>query len=405
MDTVFLVIEGNPLLQIALVGLCIWVMVGISQRNEVRIAKRNGTYNTETFKPTPVWKLVYQKMIHPTNGDYRTYQETPQAQESGVATNNAPGGEIPLDTVIPRHVWLMLINEQYNEAPHTLLVGSTGSGKTYLAQAIIASRKGKVCILDPKWKPGKWGGLQAVTLNDDLTYTDIEVACQNVLSELKRRQLALKGGVDSFEELTVLVEELPTVLEECPTAAILFKRLGQLGRELRIRVIGLSQSDRVKTLKIEGEGDTRANYLFIRLGDHATKVNPYASKLARPATIEWGNKNYPMDTAGIDDLVAIPIHNRQWQDSGTDTLVPGGQKDSEKAVSGTGSGTGTADTNGENTGSLVLGEQETVRISTLVLQGLSSNEIYKKLGGSRKNTLAKIARVRAMVDSVDSVDN
>src|SRR5689334_13774270 len=34
--------------------------------------------------------------------------------------------------------WLTIVNDQPDDAPHTLIIGSSGSGKTTMAQAIIA---------------------------------------------------------------------------------------------------------------------------------------------------------------------------------------------------------------------------------------------------------------------------
>lgn len=228
---------------------------------------------------------------------------------SGPSPDSVPE---PGKTILPHNVWMNLAQEQLDEAPHTLIIGSTGSGKTWLAQALAATRTGSIAILDPKWKPGKWGGAPTITVDDDLSYTSLEVACQSILEELKKRQVALKHGKDAFQPLTIIVEELPTMLDECPTAPLLFKRLGQLGRELRIRIIGLSQSDRVKTLKLEGEGDARSNYLFLRLGEHAIKACARAAELARPATIEWHKQNYPIDVTRIPDLVEHPIPATRW---------------------------------------------------------------------------------------------
>jgi len=207
---------------------------------------------------------------------------------------------------------MKIVQDRPDEVPHVLIIGSTGSGKTWLAQAIAAARDGYIAILDPKWKPGKWGGAPAVTIDNDLSYSALEHACQKLLEELRNRQVELKQGKETFTPLTVIVEEMPTLLDECPTAPTLFKRLGQLGRELRIRVIGLSQSDRVKSLKIEGEGDVRNNYTFLRLGDHAVKVCPQATQLQRPAAIEFRGLQIQIDTSEVPALVQHPISQSKW---------------------------------------------------------------------------------------------
>jgi hypothetical protein len=271
-----------------------------------------------------IWKLVEMFILIPfinrsiatkaasreyTDGSLPPLQTRRPSKDTPSTPDSTPAKE---PRIYPHHLWMKIVQEKPDESPHTLIIGSTGSGKTWLAQALATARTGGVAILDPKWKPGKWGGAPVTTVDDDLSYTSLEEACQSLLGELKKRQVALKYGQETFQPLTVVVEELPTMLDECPTAPLLFKRLGQLGRELRIRVIGLSQSDRVKTLKLEGEGDARSNYLFIRLGEHALKVCPAAAALARPACIEWHKNNYPIDVSRVPELVQQPIPPARW---------------------------------------------------------------------------------------------
>jgi hypothetical protein len=181
--------------------------------------------------------------------------------------------------------WLAIFNDRPDDAPHTLIVGISGTGKTTLAHAIAVARSGKLVILDPKWKPGKWAGVTAVPIDDDGGYTHIEAALKTLLTELAARLVALKDGESNFEELTVVAEELPTLITECPSASTFFKQVGRLGRELRICMIGLSQSDRVKSLGIMGEGDALDNYTLIRLGKTASAAVHEARTMPRPAVL------------------------------------------------------------------------------------------------------------------------
>ena len=41
--------------------------------------------------------------------------------------------------------WLAMVNEHPDEAPHTLIVGTSGTGKTTIAQAIAATRTRVPC--------------------------------------------------------------------------------------------------------------------------------------------------------------------------------------------------------------------------------------------------------------------
>lgn len=281
--------------------------------------------------------------------------------------------------------WLDIVNNKPDDAPHALIVGNTGSGKTWLAQALAASRDGQVIILDPKWKPGKWGGAPAISIDDDLSYAAIEQACSDVLDELKQRQVALKSGTDLFTPLTVIVEELPTVLDECPTAPQLFKRLGQLGRELRIRVIGLSQSDRVKTLKLEGEGDARSNYTFIRLGEHAMKVAPAAATMHRAAALEWRGKHLLIDTSKVPTLVQQPIASSRWYQG--NSLQ---ENRHHTGINTDNDTTGITDMKAEYRDTDGIIEE----LAKLPSDTMSANQIFKIVGGNRNAVLAKVRAIR-----------
>src|SRR5262249_913395 len=158
-------------------------------------------------------------------------------------------------------------------------------------------------ILDPKWSPGKWGGLPAVPIDDDGTYTQIEAAIKALLAELNGRLGSLKQGVSQFDELTIVTEELPTLISECPSASTLFKQMGGMGGELSIRLVGLSESERVKSLGIAGEGDAVDNYTLIRLGKSAINALSEARTMHRPAVLEWRGENYLMELGEILQLI------------------------------------------------------------------------------------------------------
>jgi len=208
---------------------------------------------------------------------------------------------------------LAIVNDHPDEAPHTLVVGTSGTGKTTLAQAIAATRTDFLAILDLKWKPGKWGGLSAIPIDDDGRYTQLEAGAKALLEELTNRLVSLKQGVTTFPPLTIVAEEFPTLIAECPSAAELFKQVGRLGRELRIRLVGLSQSERVKSLGISGEGDAKDNYTIIRLGKAALDVMPGARHFPRPAVLEWKGAHRLLLLEGLLHLATRPIApSRAW---------------------------------------------------------------------------------------------
>lgn len=236
-----------------------------------------------------------------------------QAQEKAPFAPTLTPPEKTAQAVKPLSEWLSLVNDHPDEAPHTLIIGSSGAGKTTLAEAIIATRGGYLVILDPKWKPGRWGNLKAIPIDDDGRYTQIEAAIKSLLLEFNMRLVSLKLGVTTFADVTVVIEELPTLIVECPSAATLLKQIGRMGRELRIRVLGLSQSERVKSLGVSGEGDALDNYTLIRLGKAAVGTLPAAQSMERPAVLEWRGQQHLMDTQGVQGLALRPLHaSRSW---------------------------------------------------------------------------------------------
>jgi hypothetical protein len=96
----------------------------------------------------------------------------------------------PVSAAIPWRQWRVWVVK----AHHLFIVGNTDSGKTTLARALLPGKKGVILVVDPKNRPGKWGGIAAIGLDDDAEYTQIEQALQMVLAELRQRQRALNRG-------------------------------------------------------------------------------------------------------------------------------------------------------------------------------------------------------------------
>jgi hypothetical protein len=201
--------------------------------------------------------------------------------------------------------WLRLINDRTDEAPHLFLYGPTGSGKTLLAQVIAGDRGDDLCIIDPKPpRPGevKWGGLPYVMIDDDGGYTAIDTALRQVRAEGNRRLAAMKAGTAPATPLTIILDEYKTLARVCPDSApALFLFLSDIGRELGMRLIVLSQSRLVKSLGIAGQGDTRDNFVEI-----------VVDKQHR-AMLTWDGSTYMLDTTRVAEVAARPLpHSRHW---------------------------------------------------------------------------------------------
>jgi energy-coupling factor transporter ATP-binding protein EcfA2 len=220
---------------------------------------------------------------------------TPPAGQ--VATPVAPSAPIPWRQW---RVWVV-------KAHHLFIVGNTDSGKTTLARALLPGKRGIILVVDPKNRPGKWGRIAAIGLDDDAEYTQIEQALQMVLAELRQRQRALNRGAADFTPLTVVVDEVPDVADECPTFPKLFKRVGSIGRELHISLIALSQRSTVQALKIHGDGQSRDNFTKIRMGSFAHQVVPALAGQRHCAVVERDGEQHVLDVSPLPVYAQLPL--------------------------------------------------------------------------------------------------
>lgn len=206
---------------------------------------------------------------------------------------------------MPLPQWLDLVQNRLDDAPHTMIVGPTGTGKTTLVKALCASRRGDLFFVSPK--PNAWPGLAYPTIDDDGGYREIEQAMQQVLAELQRRLATMKRGTDpaTFPILTIVVDEFPTVVDECPTAPVLYRKIGQIGRELRLRLMPLTTTTRVKDLGLEGRGAARDNFAEIQLPRATARVAGLLQLAADESPVV-------IDLEGVLKLSQRPIDPARW---------------------------------------------------------------------------------------------
>lgn len=183
---------------------------------------------------------------------------------------------------------LVAVNEDVDNLPHLILYGDSGSGKTFLAQLIAGSRPGQLVILDPKrpqgWKGPKWGGLpyvcrakglpEGLDLREFLarSYAPLVSALHSVVAEMVDRYDRQEAQREPFEQLTVVLDEARNSVSESPELAELYKKIISIGREVNVRLILLSTTDRVGPLGFAGEGDAMDSLGEVRLGLFAVNV-------------------------------------------------------------------------------------------------------------------------------------
>jgi energy-coupling factor transporter ATP-binding protein EcfA2 len=171
------------------------------------------------------------------------------------------------------------------EGKHVLIVGDTGTGKSTIAQWLAYQVGGEITVYDSDASPDEWTGLNVVGRKGN--FSAIAEAMEADLKELQRR-IELRGesgdkalaGMDSI----TIAEEFPLLVSEVEVASKWLIKHGNRGRKPKRFIVALSQDDSVKALGIEGQGNARKNFRFVRLGKFA--VN-HAKSLKDTAVEEW----------------------------------------------------------------------------------------------------------------------
>jgi hypothetical protein len=90
-----------------------------------------------------------------------------------------------------------------------------------------------------------------------------------------------------IEELTIVLDEAPDLADEVSGTGDLIRKLGQMGRDLKMRMLVLSTSELVGDLGLKGRGRARANYAWVSLQP--------AVQGQRSATLAWGTTESDLD--------------------------------------------------------------------------------------------------------------
>jgi energy-coupling factor transporter ATP-binding protein EcfA2 len=208
------------------------------------------------------------------------YEQLPHAGMLGANVIDATAVVLPLS---PENIITDLLRAI--EGKHVLIVGDTGTGKSTIAQWLAYQVGGDITVYDPDASPDEWTGLNVVGRKGN--FSAIATAMEADLEELQRRiELRGEGGDKALAGLdsVTIAEEFPLLVSEVDIASEWLIKHGNRGRKPKRFIVALAQDDSVKTLGIEGQGNARKNFRFVRLGKFA--VN-HAKHLKDTAVEEW----------------------------------------------------------------------------------------------------------------------
>jgi energy-coupling factor transporter ATP-binding protein EcfA2 len=261
--------------------------------------------------------------------------------------------------------WTKLVNEQRDVYPHLVLLGSTGSGKTTLCKAILASREG-LCIALVAKREDSSVYPATVTYDKDGSLTALLSCIESLTSLIRTRE-----ATDT--QLTIIIEDYPMLCSEKELRqplTDLVLRVARVGRSLGIRLILIAQESTGKATGFEGQVAALQNFL----------------------TIRCHRKSYSLT---IEDCLHTIPSKEVWSLSKRPTRVlpyqSTGVKNEEKHTSMT---TDITDIEAVSSG-MVLDTRDTAILALLSL-GISANKIHETIKGDRNSTLQRIKELKEL---------
>lgn len=304
----------------------------------------------------------------------------------GRATPISAIQDLAEDTQLPARAWLDYVNAQPDTVPHVAVIGPSGAGKTTLTTALLSDRTGQIVVITAK-EGDHWGGLPYVGIDLDATYATANATFHALEAEIKQRLVAVKQSRMTADWMTIVVDDFSTLVKECPIAADVVKLTARLGRSLRVRLVMLSDSALVKAIGLEGEGETRGNFAFMRL------------RRGHGGTLEIEGKDIAIDTSGCKQIAqGARLHTRAWRPAGDAEAELHTLFDTGMGVQFRGADTsiryryrgGIPDIDAVSAGIDLTPHDRAIMAILVTNPDASKNAIYSAVGGNRNVVFARI---------------
>jgi hypothetical protein len=219
-----------------------------------------------------------------------------------IKTTQEQSGQLATAEQIKRFDWQLLATER-DKYPHLMLLGSTGDGKTVLAENLAGLLGGVSIGAVPHWERGDYESLGVIVGQEcnygvsALPYADEpergksqndepEIPLDAIINRRVKpsicqflravyNEMVSRFQLDPVTNKRVQKEPLTIVLDEYmsyakkPGVNDIVMRLVREARKVGIRLVLLVQGNTVASLGFEGSGDIRENLTYIYLKDFA----------------------------------------------------------------------------------------------------------------------------------------